>query len=73
MAELVYAQDLGSCGETHEGSSPSGRITELRIDRGGPKGANAVSALAVGIHRGWKIHHYVKEGLRASEGLPESR
>ncbi len=27
VAELVYAQDLGSCGETREGSSPSGRMT----------------------------------------------
>ncbi len=27
VAELVYAQDLGSCEETHEGSSPSGRMT----------------------------------------------
>ena len=26
VAELVYAQDLGSCGATHPGSSPGARI-----------------------------------------------
>ncbi len=31
VAELVYAQDLGSCGVTHEGSSPSGRIVPLIV------------------------------------------
>ncbi len=35
VAELVYAQDLGSCEETHEGSSPSGRMTGFGLDRPG--------------------------------------